>query len=298
VLLRANSREAACDYCHVGGGGSQLNIQMDNDYDSSSAVATTTMGYGTGHTLGYTGNSPVDINPAYSDSAGFACFACHTPHGNSERVLTTFAAPGRAFQPTNLVLQPFLPGGADGTAAFLAAGGTMVGGLYDLGSSGIGVGDGTFWGITNVEGNFVLTKDVAGVRKTMKKPIWPTGRFLLLKNPHVDAAEGQSDMTTGTAPGTAGQEGYNKLAINWDEPLGPADAPYGGVQDNDPDTNSPWQPASDEGGFFMMSEFCTDCHDGAAGASTQQANVWYSEQHNSNPGAYAIAYSHDSQPRH
>ncbi len=39
VLLRANSREAACDFCHVGGGGSSINIQMDNTYDTAAAVA-------------------------------------------------------------------------------------------------------------------------------------------------------------------------------------------------------------------------------------------------------------------
>ena len=298
VLLRANSREAACDFCHVGGGGSQLNIQMDNDYQGvgGGVEATTTMGYGTGHTLGYTGNAPVDINPAYSQSQGFACFNCHTPHGNSARVLTTFANPGRAFQPTNSVVTPFLSGGADGTVAFLAAGGTMDGSLYNLGS--LGVGDGVFWGLTSIEGNIVLSKDVAGVRKNMKKPIWPTGRFLLLKNPHSDAAEnGQSDTTTGSAPGSGGQLGYNKLAIDWDEPLGPADGAYGGVQDRDYNKGMPWNPAGVTG-LLSVSEFCTDCHDGAAGASTQQATVWYSDDHNSAPGAYAVAYSHDSQPRH
>ena len=117
VLLRANSREAACDFCHVGGGGSSINIQMDNTYNTAAAVAGgadavvdtgNDRGAGVGHTLGYSGGAPVDINPAYSDSAGLACFDCHTPHGNSARVLTTFANPGRAFQPTNNVVQPFL----------------------------------------------------------------------------------------------------------------------------------------------------------------------------------------------
>ncbi len=169
----------------------------------------------------------------------------------------------------------------------------MSGGYYDLGS--LGVGAGTFWGITPVEGNFVITKDVSGVRKTMKKPIWPTGRFLLLKNPD-NAENGVSDTTTGSAPGSTGQEGYNKLAIDWDEPLGPADAAYGGIQDNDPDAGYPWGSPS---GFLALSEFCTDCHDGAAGASTQQATVWYPDPTvNSSVGTYTVAYSHDAQPRH
>ncbi len=100
MLLRANSREAACDYCHGGGGGSQLNIMMDNDYRTgtydmtqASAIPTTTMGFGTGHTLGYRGKAPADIQPAYSDPQGFSCFDCHTPHGNSARVLEAFGSP-------------------------------------------------------------------------------------------------------------------------------------------------------------------------------------------------------------
>ena len=103
MLLRANSRESACDFCHVGGGGSTVNIQMDNDYNTQAAVtagadsviATDTMGFGTGHTLGYKGNAPVDINPAFSSSDGFACFDCHTPHGNSARLMEPFGIPGR-----------------------------------------------------------------------------------------------------------------------------------------------------------------------------------------------------------
>jgi len=100
MLLRANSREAACDYCHGGGGGSAINIMMDNEYNAAganvmdgSAVATTTMGFGTGHTLGYKGRAPVDVQPAYSDPKGFSCFDCHTPHGNSARVLEAFGSP-------------------------------------------------------------------------------------------------------------------------------------------------------------------------------------------------------------
>ncbi|MBS3956599.1 MAG: hypothetical protein KGZ40_03580, partial [Clostridiales bacterium] len=30
MLLRANDRENACTFCHAGGGGSSINIQMDN----------------------------------------------------------------------------------------------------------------------------------------------------------------------------------------------------------------------------------------------------------------------------
>ncbi len=269
MLLRANERAAACDFCHGGGGGSDINIMMDNDYRTgnfdvaqASAVSTTTMGYGTGHTLGYADEAPADINPAYTDPNGMACFSCHTPHGNSARVLTTFSNPGRTFGTGATVLTPSDAGYYGNTA------------------------DGTInangeWGIDPTQGNIKIFS--AGV--VAVKPIWPTGRFLLLKNPHSDAAEGQNDM----AVSDTADNGFNKLAINWDEPLGPADEAYGGEQDADPDTDFPW--AVD--GFFGMSEFCTDCHDGAAGASTQSANVW-----NPTEDAYQVAYSHDAQPRH
>lgn len=263
MLLRSNSREAACDYCHGGGGGSTINIMMDNDYRSgsfdmaqASAVETTTMGLGTGHTLGYAGNAPADIRPAYSDPNGFACFDCHTPHGNSDRVLTTFSNPGRLM----------------GTgAAVIAGSGNSDGTLNTAGE----------WGIDAAQGNLKIFSGGA----VAAKPIWPTGRFLLLKNPHDDASETATD---GVVSDTA-DNGQNKEAIDWEEPLGPADAAYGGEQDNDPDADFPW--ATD--GFLALAEFCTDCHDGTAGASTQAATVWRSYD-----STYAVAYSHDAQPRH
>jgi len=106
MLLRANSREAACDYCHGGGGGSSVNIMMDNEYNTVADVAdgasaakvyadTLSQGSGTGHTLGYEGLSPADIEPAFTADDGLACFNCHTPHGNSARVLQSFGSPSR-----------------------------------------------------------------------------------------------------------------------------------------------------------------------------------------------------------
>ncbi|MCL4079320.1 hypothetical protein MX659_06960 [Coriobacteriia bacterium Es71-Z0120] len=268
MLLRANSREAACDYCHGGGGGSTINIMMDNDYRSgsydpsqASAIPTETMGYGTGHTLGYKGNAPADIKPAYSDTQGFSCFDCHTPHGNSARVLTTFANPGRLM----------------GTGASVIPGsGNSSDGTLDTAGE---------WGIDPNQGNFKIFSSGA----VAAKPIWPTGRFLLLKDPHSDG----SDTTTyGSDPYAT--DGKNKIAIDWDEPLGPADAAYGGVQDNDPDADFPW--ATD--GFLSVSEFCTDCHDGTAGMSTQAAEVWQPNASDTTTGTYTVAYSHDAQPRH
>lgn len=325
VLLRANSREAACDYCHVGGGGSTVNIQMDNTYNTAAAVAGgadaivdtgDSRGMGVGHTLGYSGNAPVDINPAFSDPDGLACFDCHTPHGNSARVLSTFANPGRAFEPTNLVTGVFGMAGRDVSAAFAvaypAAVSTSAKGntLYNLGAATdlAAGGQVKLWGLTESEGNIVFN-DGTDAKGVMKKPIWPTGRFLLLKNPDVEIVGGVevSDMTTDTVAGDGISDEENKYAINWDDPLGPADPNYGGVQDRDYNKTMPWNPSpsaaaefgSDNYGLSAVSEFCTDCHDGAAGASTQAANVWYPDEvANDDTGAYTVVYSHDAQPRH
>jgi hypothetical protein len=280
MLLRADSREAACDYCHGGGGGSTINIMMDNDYktvgsDMSTGVAqaTDSMGKGTGHTLGYKGEAPGDIQPAYSDTQGLACFDCHSPHGNSKRILTTFSNPGRAIGKDNLVVAPGAP-------------------------NFVGNGDGTLntngeWGIDPQFGN--LKWWTSG--KLVYRPIWPNGRFLLIKDPD---AETSAD-TIVAAVGTTATAGVNKYKIDWNEPLGPADGSYGGGQNNDNDNAFPFAPKQTvdtdgngqlDAGFLAESEFCTDCHDGMAGASTQKAEVY-------KPGeGYVVAASHDAQPRH
>lgn len=296
-LLRANSQEAACDFCHGGGGGSTINVQMDNTYNATSVDATTTMGLGTGHTLGFEGNAPADIKPAYSDPEGFACFDCHSPHGNSARIMTTMSNPGRAFagpgqqgRPTTAVL--------DNVAALTAATDWPTApGVGKLGADGIlnAIGE---WGLDAEYGNTVWYRNVSGAPKFTYRPIWPNGRWLLLKNAHSDAAElGHADTDVAAIGGTA-TDGVNKYAINWTEPLGPADGTYGGYQDNDNDNVFPFAPASGTsptgtGGFLSMSEFCVDCHDGTAGVSTQKAEVWRSFD-----STYAVAYSHDAQPRH
>lgn len=289
MLLRADSREAACDYCHGGGGGSTVNIMMDNDYNTgafstskASAAATTTMGFGTGHTLGYAGNAPADIKPAYSDPDGFACFDCHSPHGNSARIMTTFSNPGRALGTDNVVVAP-------GDADFI--GSVSADGVLDAAGE---------WGIDPVHGNF---KWWAGGR-LVYRPIWPSGRFLLLSNPHretdgITTAEVPDTVVTAGANDLA-TAGVNKYKIDWVEPLGPADGTYGGYQDNDNDKDVtggyPFianDGDSTTGGFLSASEFCTDCHDGTAGASTQRAEVWDPEAND-----YVVASSHDAQPRH
>jgi hypothetical protein len=302
-LLRANTAEAACDFCHGGGGGSTINVMMDNAYQSveatfgtdayaagsaggdkydAVAIASGTNGPGTGHTLGFTGNAPADVQPAYSaGEGGFACFSCHSPHGNSARILTTFANPGRSMGTGAAVLLPSAAGYISGP---------------NIPGVSVASTDGTLnspaeWGIDPNYGNLKWFSSGA----VASKPIWPSGRFLLLKNPH---AESVADTVVAAVGGTA-TGGVNKYAVNWDEPLGPADGTYGGGQNNDNDKSYPIAPQvadSDgdgklEGGFLALSEFCVDCHDGTGGVSTQRAEVW-------NGTSYVIAYSHDAQPRH
>lgn len=297
MLLRANSREAACDYCHGGGGGSTINIQMDNAYKDMTAnfdyadgvvdLATDPDGYGTGHTLGYTGEAPTDIKPAYQSTQGLACFDCHSPHGNSARMIGVIGNPGRALGTDNVVIAPGQPG---------YQGNVSADGIVDAAGE---------WGIDPVFGNFKWwgdpyttsnpTGDTNGAR-LLYRPIFPAGRFLLVKDPDLeslpDTATPRSVYNDVTVLAT---DGLNKFAIDWDEPMGPADGGYGGGQDNDNDKGySGWAPVvNGEGGFTSLSEFCTDCHDGTAGASTQAAEVFSSID-----GTYTVAYSHDAQPRH
>lgn len=298
MLLRASSREAACDYCHGGGGGSTINIMMDNDYkavgsDTSTGVAQAvdSQGKGTGHTLGYTGLAPTDIKPAFQSDEGFACFDCHSPHGNSDRILTTFSNPGRALGTSNVMV-------ATGQTGFVGKEVSFDGIINAAGE----------WGIDPAYGNLKWwgNPDGAGAR-LIYRPIWPNGRFLLLKDPHSTADEGVAD-TVVAAVGTTATAGVNKYKIDWAEPLGPADGSYGGGQNNDNDNTFPFAPKQTvdtdangqlDGGFLSESEFCTDCHDGTGGASTQAAEIWKpAGVSGSTEGTYAVAFSHDTQPRH
>jgi hypothetical protein len=275
------------------------------------------MGKGTGHTLGYQGNAPADIDPAFSAAEGLACFSCHSPHGNSARIMTTFANPGRAFVGPNQQGRPT-------TAQLNATDGSFV--AWTI-KAGFGSGDkdaslestangGTAneWGIDAQYGNFVWYRaNPSGTPLFTYRPIWPSGRFMLLKNPdremNGDVEVADTSVTVpGQIAGDTGFEGYNKLAINWTEPLGPADGTYGGGQDNDNDNNFPFAPKQTvdtdgngqlDGGFLSAFEFCTDCHDGTAGASTQSARVWKPANNGvGGAGNYMTAYSHDVQPRH
>lgn len=304
MLLRANSREAACDYCHGGGGGSTINIMMDNDYKLMSDPTTATAGIavvdgssgnGTGHTLGYTGNAPADIKPAYSQAAGLACFDCHSPHGNSARIMTTFSDPGRALGTSNVMV-------ATGDPGFIGKEASFDGVINASGE----------WGIDPDYGNLKWWGNPDGLgARLIYRPIWPNGRFLLLKNPHVEISGVTGlevpDTTVTSAANETATDGVNKYMIDWDEPMGPADGTYGGYQDNDNDNAFPFAPQTadsdgdglPDGGFLSASEFCVDCHDGTGGASTQPAEVWApAGVSGSLEGTYTVAYSHDTQPRH
>jgi hypothetical protein len=292
LMWQGDGRFDVCDYCHAGGGGSKTNIQMDNSY-TTGAVVTPGRGFGTGHTLGYAGNAPVDIRPAFTEPAGFTCMDCHSPHASSTRVLTTFANPGRAVELTDRVIQPYGDGGSDLTAAYEAAYGAPSDGLYDLAAEA-DLSIGTAWGTTRGEGNIVVNYAGDGVGP-FRLHVWPAGRFLLIKDPHLEwvaDAEVPDTLVSDDA-----DNGANKLAIDWWNPLGPADAAYGGDQDADRGYAPPFNP-SGVTGLLSVSEFCTDCHDGAAGASTQRAVVWYPDpSSNDASGTYVEAYSHDAQPR-
>jgi len=314
MLLRANKREDACAFCHGGGGGSTINIQMDNAYDADGPVIDGNRGVGVGHTLGYDGNSPADIDPAYTASEGLACFDCHTPHGNSARVLTTFANPGRAYFEDSSkagsknwvknIESVYAASGVThtlGGVTFVSVYDVDYGWYFDLNQdSGTSIVVGSTWGLTPIEGNFVIRKATTGA---LVKPVWPTGRFLLLKNPDNMENGISDDATSGVDPTPrtitdveypVAEDGYNKLSIVWDDdPLGPATAAYGGEQD----LNGGGFPGAPTG-ILSVSEFCTDCHDGTAGAAGQPASAWVPSNVDSSTGTYEDVFSHDAQPRH
>lgn len=416
MLLRANDRENACTFCHAGGGGSSINIQMDNAYDADGVIASADNHLGTGHTLGYSGSAPADIEPAFTDTAGLACFSCHTPHGNSARVLEAFGSPSRPagdgmintmygadFMTTQILrLQemfkvkfPMGTGGAHmvipedltkmGPPVWTSAVATHIANAPDppsilsqmgawqtagfpkapgmpaiqgwwmslddgVQSTPLPVGADGYYAVTPTEmgalmalfpptltdlmanwyiywgsdlavgnintkfwnmGNF---QQLAGGAygptalpevEVWVKPLFPKGRFLLLKNPDTGDDFSAINPMTGKPFGdtfTVGKDvngewleanatSGKKQAIDWDWPLGPA-ASWGPFFSTDSNERFPlafpWAPR----GVAMQNEFCTSCHDGTAGLSTQPARVYVPEV-----GGYMTAFSHDSNSR-
>lgn len=221
VLMRSDSREDACTFCHQGGGGSTVNIMMDNEYDANGVVTTSTTGFGTGHTLGYKGSAPADIKPAFTEQDGLACFSCHTPHGNSARVVATPANPGAAIDIFKDMLGVTAPyngvvrevrlnhGGRDtaNEAAFLITEGPMTG-YYDLNKvnqadfnticvSAVSPAQKTArWGISPYAENMVFRRGAmnpltGGITDThaITRPIFKQGKWLLIQNPNVKTTE-------------------------------------------------------------------------------------------------------------
>jgi hypothetical protein len=144
------------------------------------------------------------------------------------------------------------------------------------------------------------------------KPLFPAGRFMLLKNPdsgddYTYAEGGVNDMgmpspdmkVSGALE--ANEANGKKVAIDWEWPLGPA-ATWGPFfytynYERFP-LAFPWAPK----GVAMENEQCTSCHDGAAGLSTQPAKVYAPAgvtlgTGESSTGTYTVAYSHDSNIR-
>jgi hypothetical protein len=178
------------------------------------------------------------------------------------------------------------------------------------------------WGVEDY-GNIVMKYDLAylmgifsdpsGQPTVLRKPIYKTGKYLLLKNPDDENGLGLAgDLSTSTVT-VDGKPVHtventssvsNKIAIDWDNPLGPAltfagDLPIYSTG-NDERSAFPYQITGDDEnrpGIATEGEFCADCHDGTAGLSTQAAEVWKPSASDSTTGAYEIAYSHDSQPR-
>ncbi|MBS3956597.1 MAG: hypothetical protein KGZ40_03570 [Clostridiales bacterium] len=219
MLLRANDRENACTFCHAGGGGSSINIQMDNDYDADGVVASETNYANVGHTLGYSGKAPVDIQPAFEDAAGLACFSCHSPHGNSARTIEVLANPGAAMDvwidrggtPIAGVAGPLYNGvvtevytgsaGAqrvfgtniDGTvnAAHATYKSTLLidtgplAGFYDLNKSSASPPT-SIWGPSPWASN-IVSRGTSGA--AFARPIFVDNRWLLLNNPNVKRAD-------------------------------------------------------------------------------------------------------------
>ncbi|MBS3908877.1 MAG: hypothetical protein KGZ93_04545 [Actinobacteria bacterium] len=161
-LLRSDTRFEACDWCHGTGAGSGYNIQMDND------DAYTTE-YNVGHTMGFgisTGKwkAPDDTYPAFTPNywqGGFSCFDCHSPHANPARMLGF----DKAGQPVGIR-------------------GKLDGKVYGVLNSGSG-------------GTWDKALKAANNPQGMNKPFWPSGTWLLIKNPDREIASTTTIVKSG-----------------------------------------------------------------------------------------------------
>jgi len=161
-LTRSDTRFEACDWCHGTGAGSGYNIQMDNDDNYS-------MEYNVGHTMGFGIESgkwkaPDDTYPAFTPNywqGGFSCFDCHSPHANPARML--------GFND-------------DGHAVGIK--GKLDGKIYGILNSGSG---GTWEKALKADNN----------PQGVNKPFWPSGTWLLVKNPDREIATTDTTVKSG-----------------------------------------------------------------------------------------------------
>ena len=311
-LTRADSRTEACEWCHGCGAGSGFNIQMDND-------DALTQEYNVGHTLGFGVNggkykAPDDTYPAYTPKyymGGFSCIDCHSPHGNKWRVIgynnfwqalgwtTTAQAWAGGYESFDLTLAPSKwlseyvirnPG------AWYRAGA-----MTTLGSpAGIrGFKAGTWILVKNPDQEIAWTTMTPS---STLPPVFVKGSAVVY-GPHNPIRPGEEipDILTHryngvatSAASTALAVPVNKMAIDWEVPMGSRVAGEGEISYRDTERASPGAPLT-----FVLAEFCADCHDGNAGLHTV-ATAMYSEDRaeRNDTVPYDIGYSHDAHIRH
>jgi len=307
-LTRSDTRFEACDWCHGTGAGSGFNIQMDND-----DMYTTE--HNVGHTMGFGIESgkwkaPDDTYPAFTPNywqGGFSCFDCHSPHANPARMMG-FNDNG---EPVGLTYDD-----QDGR-------GPRVYGIINPGHGG--VSDGAGKTIECVDCHKVNDETLTGLAT---RPLYLSGSWLLVKNPDREIATVSTTVASGIIGDPsisimAGSEipdavtadlqefdtdtayPVNKVPIDWNDPVGVAAA-------GSPRVGYTERNTAPHNNYWIISEFCVDCHDGNAGLHTVQAPLFSEDRALRNQGNdpvtgkaidsfkdnYDLAYGHDSQPRH
>jgi hypothetical protein len=295
-LTRSDTRFETCDWCHGTGAGSGYNVQMDNDDNYTEE-------YNVGHSLGFGIESgkwkaPDDTYPAYTSNywlGGFACFDCHSPHANPRRLLG-FRDNGTVWDETTATAISD-PGHDD-----LSTSVSGTDSLYPAGSWILIKDPDQEISTTTETVDYWRFDDDTNTAGTNDTTYVATG----MEIPDIVAAYQAIDTVT-VSYGLMGQystsQSYpvNKIAIDWDNPIG---LTYSA------------QPGDEDMGFrtragaknWSVSEFCTDCHDGNAGMSTVQAPLFSEDRALRNQGTatetptwqgnYDLAYGHDSNPRH
>jgi hypothetical protein len=258
--------------------------------------------YNVGHSLGYGVESgkwkaPDDTFPAYTPNywlGGFACFDCHSPHANPQRLLG-FKDDGTIWENTTdtAIYDPGhdnLSTGSDGTDSLYPAGSWIL--IKDPDKE---------IAVTTETVSYYDFSDTTATLGATDTATIDTGQEI----PDIVAAY-QEEGTTTVSLGVMNQFSttidypVNKFAIDWNRPIGlTASAQLG-------EENIGFRTRS--GYSWSVSEFCTDCHDGNAGMSTVQAPLFSEDRALRDQGTatetpawqgnYDLAYGHDSNPRH